>query len=608
MNFIFQRLFLLNLLLLCAVFYSTAQSFSSLKKNAEADYNSRLVTLLDQNDASGLREYLKANPSKVNDATVIKKTDNMRIAKPVPLIYDAVYRTLNGASSVKVCQVIIDADCNLNNPFDGKTTIYIVLDFIATHPKSECDVAEQILALILARSDFDVNFRYQSLLPPFSYLIRENHSYLKKFSPDYISDNVLKLFLEKGVSINTYDNEGNSLMAFAVETENMYLQTYFIDNGIDLNKQNKSGNDALFLSIEKGNLPLVKRIIQETGLVLDENNLKNPPSSFEKYPELYQYVSQLCAEQAVKYKDIFALQKFADKFNKSNSLPQIYKRQEDLISNISDIRLLQRLVREYPHSANSNVLYWRQVSLIENESNNALEQIQKGTYSGSEYKTPIEQFIEQYKTNDIGNKISMAQHTLNLVLIVRGVRLAESSVYYNWVKRKPLKLFQNYYEYEAENRSSYDNTISDAFTALNSVISYDKTAQHFVQAKAYLEQQHQMALANYRRDEQRAIEMTEMARAESLQREVEYQQRMCDDCEINENKTRYPYTDKDFLGFTRNNPGRFVMLNGKMQEFYYEDGQWYTVTGFIFTSRTKYNFIGDLKDDFIKKCKEMHCK
>ena len=262
------------LLLLCVAGSAAAQSFSSLKKNESIAHNITLSELLSKNDVQGMIDFLRINPTGVNAASAMEEKEGMskkkKIQTPVPLIYDAIQRTLTEKSTVDMCKAIIDAGCNLNVPFNGKTSVYIVLDFIAVHKKQECETAEQLLSLILSRKDFDVNFRYQSLLPPFAYLIRQNNDYLGKFSVDYISDNVLKMFIEKGAPVNTYDNEGNSLMSFAMETDNVFLQNYFIDAGIDLNRENKESKDALYFAIDKGDLSLVKRIIEESGIILDE--------------------------------------------------------------------------------------------------------------------------------------------------------------------------------------------------------------------------------------------------------------------------------------------------------------------------------------------------
>jgi hypothetical protein len=253
-----------------------AQSFSSLKQTTAASYNKTLSELLNKNDVQGMIDFLRTNPSKANDASATEEKEGMskkqKIITPVPLICDAIQQTLTQTCTADMCKAIIDAGCDLNVPLKGKTPVYMVLDFIATHKKQECETAEQLLSFILSRKDFDVNFRYQSLLPPFAYLIRQNHTFLGGFSADYISDNVLKMFIEKGAPVNTYDNEGNSLMSFALETENKWLQQYFFDNNIDLSKKNKAGKDALYVAVETGNMELLEQILGASGSDPDYNN------------------------------------------------------------------------------------------------------------------------------------------------------------------------------------------------------------------------------------------------------------------------------------------------------------------------------------------------
>jgi hypothetical protein len=338
---------LIGALLLCVAGYSAAQSFDSLKKKTPVAYNTTLNKLLNNDDVPGMKAFLAQNPATINEASSTVTTQGFGkkpIISPIPLFYDAVEKTLQGACSTAMCWEIVNAGCDLNVPYEGKTPIYLILDFIATHSKDQCGNAEQLLIILLARSDLDVNLRYKSLLPPMAYLIRENHRFLGRFDKNYISDNVLKSLIDKGTSVNTYDDEGNSLMSFAIDTDNTYLSDYFIKQGITLTKKNAGKKDALYQSIVNQNIEIIKQItatdegqkmlrtdylnqaisignfeivklICEKGVEITLNTLTVKPDIIRQNPELYNYLTKLFAKQANTLSDaILFIKTFEDKF------------------------------------------------------------------------------------------------------------------------------------------------------------------------------------------------------------------------------------------------------------------------------------------------------
>ena len=305
-------------LTLCAVaIVATAQGFESLRRTtvAETKASPTLAAFLDQNDAEGLRSFLKANPHSVNDGTLkcAIKTGARRMKS---LLYDAVERTLAGQVSPDVPAVVLQAGASFTTAFEGKTPIYLVLDYLARHKKSECATAEQLLQSFVERSDFDANMRYRSLLPPLAYLIRENYQFLgNRFSADYISDNALRTLIEHGASINTYNTDGGTLMAFATATNNEYMQSYIIGNGIDLTHADQSGNDDIYRTIDAGNLPLLRQMIERAHVKVDINTLKNNTADVrQRYSELYDFLATHCARQAQGYDEVTLFrQRFDDK-------------------------------------------------------------------------------------------------------------------------------------------------------------------------------------------------------------------------------------------------------------------------------------------------------
>ncbi len=262
-------------------------------------------------------------------------------------VYSAVEQSLaNNRAASGVCQAIQTGD--IEAPFEGKTPIYLVMDRIATHPKTECQAAEEMLSCFLARKGFDINQRYNTLLPPMAYLIRTNKAYLGgHFSTDYISDNVLRMLIEAGARVNTYDEEGSSLMTLAQETNNSYLQNYFVSQGINLRHKDKEGVDDVYKLIADGNLPILKRVLEDGTVKIDIHTLKNDPKEFAQYSEMYDYLAHHCANRASTYDDIVT---FRDRFSDRRALVQ--QKYETLARSetaaASDFKAIQRVRGRYP--------------------------------------------------------------------------------------------------------------------------------------------------------------------------------------------------------------------------------------------------------------------
>jgi len=390
----FLTLLVIGITLLCAVGNLTAQSFESLKRPQSASFNQTLKEFLDNDDINGLSKYLIANPEMANAASSNVSRDgysNRAIISTVPLLYDAVKRVLEGKNSPEICAVILEANSNLNCVYESKTPIYIILDYIATHPIDQCNVAEQLLYMFLRRPDFDVNYRYQSLLPPLAYLIRTNRLFLGRFDKNYISDQTLKFLIEKGSPINTYDNDGNSLLNFAIETDNQFLSSYFIENGIDIMKANQSGNDAMYLAINEGKLEIIKQLLQQ-GYNLNINNLKNDPVSIRLHSETYEYLTEYISGKIESYGDIMLfINKFKDKFELVQSqLYAIY---------VSDFQ---------PLEASRNAI----VGQLQQNSN--IESIMAALLKNKDFFNTIRSFINKHASYDPDGKIKLAWELIDI--------------------------------------------------------------------------------------------------------------------------------------------------------------------------------------------------
>lgn len=234
-----------------------------------------------------------------------KKTS---VKKEIPSVYDAL-KGLVPAS--EVCQAIKSGEIVWG--------IYSIMDYLAEHPKKDCQVAEQLLEAFVNSEGFDINKREvimgRTQLPPLAYLIRTNYTYLNgHFSADYISDNALRLLIEAGARVNTYNTDGGSLMNFAIETNNKYLQSYFVEKGINLHHEDKTGTDDVYKLISAGSVAALKKAVDVGSVTLTVENLKNDTKEIAQYPELYDYVAQQCASAAKEYSSLLTFrQRFADR-------------------------------------------------------------------------------------------------------------------------------------------------------------------------------------------------------------------------------------------------------------------------------------------------------
>lgn len=229
-------------------------------------------------------------------------------------VYTAVENALAGKLAASdACKIVKSGDTSA--PYGGKTPIYLVLDYLATHPKQECEVAEQLLGAFIDKQGFDVNSRYSALLPPLAYLIRSNYDFVGgRFNANYLSDNVLRRLIEAGASVNTYNTDGATLMNFAIDTDNSYLQSYFISQGIDLRHADAKGNDAVHHAIEQGETALLKKMVAEKRVVIDVNSFHNDTRRLSRsQPEMYAYLATECAAHATNYADLRLFrERFAD--------------------------------------------------------------------------------------------------------------------------------------------------------------------------------------------------------------------------------------------------------------------------------------------------------
>ena len=597
MKHIYLILLIAGIPLLCAVSEMTAQSFSSLKRNDDAIFDATLNTLLLNNDKAGLSNYLQSKPDKVNAASSSISRQGFGsapIVKTIPLLYDAVERTLNGKNTPDICGIILNANCDLNAAFDDKTPIYLILDFIATHPIEQCASAEQLLTLFAARPDFDVNYRYRSLLPPLAYLIRTNRQFLGKFDKNYISDHTLKLLIDKGSPINTYDNDGNSLMSFAIETNNQYLSAYFLENDIDLTKSNKSGNDAMFQAIAAHQLEIIKQLIKQ-GYELNIHNLKNEPASFKNHPETYNFLTEMFSNQVTSYEDIkLFIRKFNDKFSLvQNKLYAIY-------------------INEYPPVETSRNFF---MSLNPTKEN--VQSIAQSIFTRKEFYNPANSFVMRHSDFDPDDKIRLAREIMDIYTMCEGLNQVIPKSYVSYPEGLLTALLYEITEKASinidEKKASYQDNIlkrgfeiSEKLSQNNSFHCYD----FFRESGTIIRSRHAVLVATWEKDRKTYNDHIAAYQAER----AEYWAGMCAGCEIDfensDNKmpeSRHYDFFLDEMLFSYDDPGVYYMKNGEKYEFYQNpDFTWGVSVGWF--SSKKFEKFSDMLKYFIEECVNYNCR
>lgn len=290
-------------LCLCAVLPIHAQGFDDLKKTSVGILNTELQSLLRDNDVKGVTRYLKSNPDAVKDGTNTS-TNEKGGRVVVPVFYDAVERTLKGESTEQMCETLLNLGCDIYSSCNGKTPVYLVMDYLAETPSEKAGTALSLLRLFLQRDDFDINRRYRSLPPPFSYLLSSNFSFLGgKYSKDYLSTELIRTIIESGGRLNTYDENGASLLLLANETDNDYLTNYLLDNGVNINKKaNSSGDDAIFAAIKDNDIDRLEKIFSNYGLHMLATSFRDILS--ETSAEMYSFLASHCASNASSYEEL----------------------------------------------------------------------------------------------------------------------------------------------------------------------------------------------------------------------------------------------------------------------------------------------------------------
>ena len=340
-----------------------AQGFDDLKKAKPVQLNSNLQTLVDKNDAKGLERLLKSKPETRGNGSRMGHNEK-GAPNVVPLFNDVIDRTLKGQVSIDLCRVVFNAGCDVYSVYNGKTPVYQLMDYFATTPSAEAATGMEVLDMMFAREEFDINRRYRSLPPPFSYLLSANFKHLDgHYSKDYLSTELLQKIIAKGASLNTYDENGASLLLLANSTGNEYLQNYLIDHGININKSaDESGNNAVFAAIESSNVDQLRKIVANYGIILTTDDVKDRTSGVSV--AMYDYLASECASHAGNYNEYKAFREhFKDKADLVKDGYESIARSE--IAEASTYEQIKRCEERFPDLP--ALTYPRKLVIAENE-------------------------------------------------------------------------------------------------------------------------------------------------------------------------------------------------------------------------------------------------
>lgn len=233
-------------------------------KKANIEYDENLGEYLRNDDLKRMRKVLKKDPSKVNSSSRLETVSKHKVLSggKVPLLFEAVDLCLDGKCSVDMIELILSYKPNLYCSFKGKAVFYLILDYLAFVPTNKAQLGEQLFMLFSNQSGFDILQRQLDNAPPLQHLLTENYKFLgKKFSIKYISDDIIKKFIEKGASVNSRDEYSNSIFVFALKSENKDMLSYLSNFDVDYSIIDKSGCDAMFYAVKSNNTDLVITII-----------------------------------------------------------------------------------------------------------------------------------------------------------------------------------------------------------------------------------------------------------------------------------------------------------------------------------------------------------
>ena len=417
-----------------------AQGFDDLRGAQTVKLNPSLQSLLDKNDAIGLKKLLGSKYGIRNDGSRIGKNDK-GVSLVVPFFYDVIDRTLNGSVSMDVCRTAFDAGCDIYAVFNGKTPIYLVMDYLAKTPSEQSERGMEVLELFFSQDSFDINRRYRTLPPPFSYLLSTNFNYLGgRYDVNYLSTDLVRKMIDNGAQLNTYDESGASLLLLASSKDDKSLKNYLLNNGVNINKTAATdGHNAIYSAIRSSDIDMLSRIVKNYQIRLNATDVKEQLDSVS--PAMYNFLASECSTNASSYEELKTFRMyFADKkelvqskyediargeTNASSNFYQIY----EVIRRFPDLRMITepKLLEIYRQSASSVNDYYRK-ALAAAEYNDINFELH------SQNSEVLRTFIYNYSNNvhfDPDGAVSKAVSILEFASVCKGLTLYVSRYYNN---------------------------------------------------------------------------------------------------------------------------------------------------------------------------------
>ncbi len=253
-------------ILLSVTLNSQELTFSKGSSVKTRELNAELKSILDKQDITALNQYYKVNSKKINDPVITVKfihENGLEGSAQKPAVHYVLDSYLTGTfGNPDILNWYLKNDTDVNADFQGKNILYRLLDNVAVKTSDRTTKEEECIKMILNSGKFKINQNYKALLSPFPYLIRTHFKFLNnKYDTGYLDSKLLIFLLEKGAVLETYDEQGNNLMALALtKNDNDFIQ-YLLSKNINLTKINQSGKDPLYFAIKNYNMEMVKQII-----------------------------------------------------------------------------------------------------------------------------------------------------------------------------------------------------------------------------------------------------------------------------------------------------------------------------------------------------------
>lgn len=364
-------------------------------------------------------------------------------------LYSIVSDALIGKVTIDEAQYVVEKVPSLNVPRNGKTPIYLLLDVIATTRKDSCKVAETLLFAFAKRSDFDANTRYRSLLPPLAYLIRTNYAYLgNRFDEKYISTKVIETLINKGATINSYNTDGTSLMAFARATKNEELQQFLIHGNIDLGHVAQSGLSEIDNILDDGNFVLLQQVIAKNPNIINVSVIRSDLVKLRAKKEMYDYLAKHCADQVSNYDELMLyMQKFSDKKDViRGKYEQMVQKELALASSFDDVMNVADRYKETLAIVEDRKRWYysidcKQVSEIYEQ---ALSQIRNGGSELIDTSDICVRFIKRYAETyryDPECQLAMARTVDDYIAVTKSLQLSLTHKYWRIAEAGVLETF-----------------------------------------------------------------------------------------------------------------------------------------------------------------------